>query len=485
MWLLSAQLGLSNLGLILVLTSAIAAIWLSVRITLVVSLIALMAFNWTFVPPLRTFTIDFHQDALLLLAMLVVNIIIASLMASLREKSRQSQEHADAVEALRSWSDRLRDAEDPRDLLPALQTLLAELSGRECALLVLQNGLPSEDLASATVEHGAIDKEQRDALWHCLRSGQSLGPETGRYEELNELYFPLRGRRTPYGAALISDALARPFSQTVQAQALCDQMGIALERHHLLCQEQEARDQAQAQSVRNTLLAAISHDYRTPLATIMGAASLLEQQDERMSQAQRRQLAKSIVDEADRLRRLTNNILQLARLDAVGTQISTDWESAEEIIGSVVHRMRAHIDYSRLKTNVQPDLPLIRGDSLLLSQLLENLIDNAFKYGEPHSPIEVSASADQHLLTIAVNNKIEGMDAAQFEQFFLPFQRGNQAHATGVGIGLALCRAIARAHGGDLQVRNGDSSLRFECLLPLGSQPRMNSEEKNPEEKLP
>lgn len=477
MWLLSAQLGLSNLGLILVLTSAIAAIWLSVRITLVVSLIALMAFNWTFVPPLRTFTIDFHQDALLLLAMLVVNIIIASLMASLREKSRQSQVHADAVEALRSWSDRLRDAEDPRDLLPALQTLLVELSGRECALLALPNGLPCEDLASASAEHGAIDKEQRDALWHCLRSGQSLGPATGRYEELNDLYLPLRGRGIPYGAALISAVLARPFSQTVQAQALCDQMGIALERHHLLCQEQEARDQAQAQSVRNTLLAAISHDYRTPLATIMSAASLLEQQDERMSHAQRRQLARSIVDEADRLRRLTNNILQLARLDAVGTQISADWESAEEIIGSVVHRMRAHIDYPRLKTNVQPGLPLIRGDSLLLSQLLENLIDNAFKYGEPHSPVEVSASADQHLLTIAVSNKIEEMDAAKFEQFFLPFQRGNQAHAAGVGIGLALCRAIARAHGGDLLVRNGDASVRFECLLPLGSQPQINSEE--------
>ncbi len=477
MWLLSAQLGLSNLGLILVLTSAIAAIWLSVRVTLFASLIALMAFNWTFVPPQRTFAIDFHQDALLLLAMLVVNIIIASLMASLREKSRQSQVHADAVDALRSWSDRLRDADDPRDLLPALQALLGELSGRECALLALQSGLPSGEQASASAEYGAIDKEQRDALWHCLRSGQSLGPATGRYEELNDLYLPLRGRGIPYGAALISAVLARPFSQTVQAQALCDQMGIALERHHLLGQEQEARDQAQAQSVRNTLLAAISHDYRTPLATIMGAASLLEQQDERMSQAQRRQLAKSIVDEADRLRRLTNNILQLARLDAVGTQISTDWESAEEIIGSVVHRMRAHIDYSRLKTNVQPGLPLIRGDSLLLSQLLENLIDNAFKYGEPHSPVEVSASADENLMTIAVSNKIEGMEAAQFEQFFLPFQRGSQAQATGVGIGLALCRAIARAHGGDLQVRNGDSSLRFECLLPLGSQPRMNSEE--------
>lgn len=477
MWLLSAQLGLSNLGLILVLTSAIAAIWLSVRVTLVVSLIALMAFNWTFVPPLRTFTIDFHQDALLLLAMLVVNIIIAGLMASLREKSRQSQAHADAVEALRCWSDRLRDAEDPHDLLPALQALLVELSGRECALFALQSGLPSEDLASAIVEHGVVDKEQRDALWHCLRSGQSLGPATGRYEELDDLYLPLRGRGIPYGAAMIGNVLVQPFSQSLQAQALCDQMGIALERHHLLCQEREARDQAQAQSVRNTLLAAISHDYRTPLATIMSAASLLEQQDERMSRAQRQQLARSIVDEADRLRRLTNNILQLARLDAVGTMISTDWESAEEIIGSVVHRMRAHIDFPRLKTNVQSGLPLIRGDSLLLSQLLENLIDNAFKYSAPYSPIEVSAFADQRFLTIAVSNKIEGMDASKFEQFFLPFQRGDQQHPEGVGIGLALCRAVARAHGGDLLVKNGDTSVRFECLLPLGSQPEINSEE--------
>lgn len=482
MWLLSAQLGLSNLGLILVLTSAIAAIWLSVRITLVVSLIALMAFNWTFVPPLRTFTIDFHQDALLLLAMLVVNVIIASLMASLRVKSRQSQAHADAAEALRSWSDRLRDAEDPQDLLPALQALLLQLSGRECALIALRNALPSEDLAAAIIEHGAIEKEQRDALWHCLRSGQALGPATGRYEELHDLYLPLRGRGIPYGAALISNVLARPFSQAAQAQAFCDQMGIALERRHLLCQEREARDQAQAQSVRNTLLAAISHDYRTPLATIMSAGSLLEEQDARMSHAQRRQLARSIVDEADRLRRLTNNILQLARLDAVGTQINADWESAEEIIGSVVHRMRAHVDYPRLKTNVQTGLPLIRGDSLLLSQLLENLVDNAFKYGEPHSPIEVSASADQYFLTIAVSNKIAGMDAATFEQFFLPFQRGKQGHAAGAGIGLALCRAIARAHGGDLLVKNGDASIRFECLLPLGSQPRMNSEEMNSEE---
>ncbi len=201
-----------------------------------------------------------------------------------------------------------------------------------------------------------------------------------------------------------------------------------------------------------------------------------------MSHAQRRQLARSIVDEADRLRRLTNNILQLARLDAVGTQINADWESAEEIIGTVVHRMRTHVDYPRLKTNVQAGLPLIRGDSLLLSQLLENLVDNAFKYGETHSPIEVSASTDQHFLTIGVSNKIAGMDAAKFENLFLPFQRGKQGHAAGAGIGLALCLAIARAHGGDLLVKSGDASVRFECLLPLGSQPRMNSEEMNSQE---
>lgn len=483
LWFLDRYLELGNLGLILVLTSAIAAIWLSVSVTLIFSVVALMAFNWAFVPPRGTFTIHFHQDALLLLAMLVVNIIIASLMASLREKSRQVQAHADAVDILRSWSDSLRDIDDPHQLLPLLQKMLRDLIDRPSAFIALRNELPLENNFTSLIhsleekiENKQIDKEQIDALWHCLRTGQSLGPATGRYQELNDLYLPLRGRKMTYGAVMIHQVNSQVSMHLSQAQALCDQMGIALERRYSFAQEQQARDQAQAQSVRNTLLAAISHDYRTPLATIMSAASSLEQQSERMQESQRKQLAQSIGDEADRLQRLTQNVLQLARLDAIESNIKLDWESAEEIIGGVVHRLRAHKFYSRLHIKVDADLPLIRGDSLLLSQLLDNLIDNAFKYSTANSPIEIRAYTDKNTLVVAVRNQ-GFIEAAQMENIFLPFRRGDQRYTEGAGVGLALCRAIARAHAGDLLMKYENSAITFECHLPVVSQPLLDATE--------
>lgn len=479
LWFLDRYLELGNLGLILVLTSAIAAIWLPVSVTLIFSMVALMAFNWAFVPPRGTFTIHFHQDALLLLAMLVVNIIIASLMASLREKSRQVQAHADAVDVLRSWSDSLRDIDDPHQLLPLLQKMLRDLIDRPSAFIALRHELPIENNFTSLIhslDKEKIDKEQIDALWHCLRTGQSLGPATGRYQELKDLYLPLRGRKMTYGAVMIRQVDSQTLTHLIQAQALCDQMGIALERRYSFAQEQQARDQAQAQSVRNTLLAAISHDYRTPLATIMSAASSLEQQSERMQECQRKQLARSIGDEADRLQRLTHNVLQLARLDAIESNIHLDWESAEEIIGGVVHRLRAHKFYSRLDIKVAADLPLIRGDSLLLSQLLDNLIDNAFKYSMADSPIEIRAYTDRNTLVMAIRNQ-GFIDAAQMENIFLPFQRGDQRHTQGAGVGLALCLAIARAHAGDLLMKYENYSIIFECHLPLVSQPLLDSNE--------
>jgi two-component system sensor histidine kinase KdpD len=206
----------------------------------------------------------------------------------------------------------------------------------------------------------------------------------------------------------------------------------------------------------------------------MGAASSLDQQSERLSDTQRQQLAHSIVEEADRLRRLTSNVLQLARLDAIGGNIQGDWESAEEIIGSVMRRMRSHDPQQRLRAKLAPDLPLLWGDSLLLSQLLENLIDNALKYSPPESPINVSAHLDKHHLVLAVRDQGTGIAAADYEQIFEVFQRGDHRKpggAGGTGIGLALCRAIARAHGGELEFHATADGASFECHLPLRAQP--------------
>ncbi|HSC66287.1 MAG TPA: ATP-binding protein [Cellvibrio sp.] len=475
--LLDTHLDLASLSLILVLTSAIASLWLPVSVTLLASVIALMAFNWAFVPPRGTFAIDLHQHTVLLLAMLMVNVIVAGLMVFLREQSRRAQAFAVAAEELRTWGDKLRDANEPSELLGDLYRALQRLAGgqRAVALVSLNGALPPDNIAAVLQRFGAMSREQEEALWHCLRSGQALGPGTGHYQELDALYLPLRGRSLTSGAALISGVTnLDEFPALTQAQALCDQMGAALERHHIQQQERQARDQAQAQVVRNTLLAAISHDYRTPLATIMGAASSLDQQSDRLSDTQRQQLARSIVDEADRLRRLTSNVLQLARLDAIGNNIQGDWESAEEIVGSVLRRMRSYDPHQRLSAKLEPNLPLLWGDSLLLSQLLENLIDNSLKYSPPASPVEVSAYLDQRQLVLAVRDQGTGIAAADYEQIFEVFQRGDHRQhggAGGTGIGLALCRAIARAHGGELEFHATPAGASFECRLPLRTQP--------------
>ncbi|MEN0039531.1 MAG: ATP-binding protein [Cellvibrio sp.] len=470
-----------NLSLLLVLTSAISALWLPLRLTLLASVVALIAFNWAFVPPRGTFAIDLHQHTVLLLAMLVVNVMIAGLMVFLRAQTRKAQAYAQAAEELRTWGDKLRDADDPHQLNQDLYLALQQLSASGAhgvALVTLTGPLPAENLTSFLNKIGATSAEQDDALWHCLRGGQALGPGTGHYQELDALYLPLRGRSMTSGAAMISGvANADEFPSLTQAQALCDQMGAALERHHIQQQERQANDQAQAQKVRNTLLAAISHDYRTPLATIMGAASSLDQQSERLSDSQRQQLARSIVDEADRLRRLTSNVLQLARLDAIGNNISGDWESAEEIVGSVIRRMRSHDPQQRLSAKLEPDLPLLWGDSLLLSQLLENLIDNALKYSPPESPVQVLAYLDKGQLVLAVRDQGTGM-AEEGGQLFEVFQRGDHRKTGGAGVGLALCRAIARAHGGELEFHVSAEGTSFECRLPLRAQPQ------NPEANL-
>lgn len=464
---------LANLSLVLVLTSAIAALWLPLSMTLIASVIALMAFNWAFVPPRGTFAIDLHQHAFLLLALLVVNAMVAGLMVSLREQTQRAQAHADAADALRRWGDKLRDTQAPVELVDELQQQLTQLSGFP-VFIAMDNtsDAGTSSNSSAQLTPTQLTNEEREALRYCRDNNQAIGPGTGRYQELFHVYLPLRGKEQAGGAVLLDASLVEQPERFAQAQALCDQMGAALERQQILKREQDARDQMQAQHLRNTFLAAISHDYRTPLATIMGAASSLLEQDDRLDETQRQQSARRILDEADRLRRQTSNMLQLARLDgikAVGAAINADWESAEEIIGGVLQRIPA-VHQARIQTQIQAGLPLIWGDGLLLAQLLENLIDNAIKYGPAQGAIRVSAHVDQHFLVLAVQDQGTGIAQNDFAHLLENFQRGDHRQS-GAGVGLALCRAIASAHGGEFLHRIHVGCSRFECRLPLLAQP--------------
>lgn len=472
---LEGRLDLANLAMVLVLASALSAIWLPAWVSLVTSGAAVLAFNWFFVPPKFTFTVDLHQNVLLLVALLLVNWIIAGLVIRQRRLTEAARNLATREARLRQWGDTLRDASDPAAHAAALRTALQEATGKAVVVSVLHTLDNRPD--TTTLQVGEPDGEQRSGLALCVREGRAMGIGSGRYEQLADIYFPLRGRGVALGAAVITGLGHHPQGEELRPhlQALCDQMGSALHRSLMTAQERHAREQAQMQSTRNALLAAISHDYRTPLASIMGAASALQAQGERLTTDQRQRLAAGIVEESERLARLTDNTLQLARLDAATVALRCDWESAEEIIGAVLRRVRRRPDGSRVRAWVEPGLPLLWCDAMLVSQLLDNLLDNGLKYSPVDSPVELHATRDGEVLILAVSDRGQGIAPAWREKVFQVFQRGETppsvSHADsdrGAGVGLAVCRAIARAHHGDVLLRaRGEGGCLFECRLPL------------------
>lgn len=477
MLMLNGRFDLANLAMVLMMTSAVATLWLPGGVSVVATAVAVLAFNWTFVPPRFTFTVDLYQHALLLTAMLVENWIIAGLVIRLRRMADTARMVAEREIRLRAWGDTLRDAADPAAHASALHAALAEATQAPVALAVLQ-GMNMQPEDASTLHVGNMNDEQRAGLALCVRDGRSLGAGTGRYDELHDVYLPLRGRGVTLGSAMVENFSSRRDSADIRPhlQALCDQMGSALHRSLITAREQQAREQAQLQATRNALLAAISHDYRTPLATIMGAASALHDQADKLDAKQRRRMARGIVEEAERLSRLTDNTLQLARLDAPSVQLRRDWESAEEIVGAVLRRARRRPDGIRLKARVEPGMPLLWCDAMLVSQLLDNLLDNALKYSPAESAVELQVSRHGDEALLAVCDHGPGITPAWRDRVFEVFQRGDKTSRTasaeasrqGAGVGLAVCRAIARAHGGELHmVARAQGGCCFECALPL------------------
>lgn len=474
---LDGQVDLANQALMLVATAALATLWLPGWGSALLAGLGVAGFNWCFVPPRHSWSIDLQQHAVLLATLLVVVWLVAALVARQQRLAQWASRRAAEEARLRAWGDQLREVDDPLTHAGALQSLLAEASGTPVALWLAAPADAAPDERPQTL--GNPDANQLAGLGLCQREARALGPGTGRHAEQPDLYLPLRARGAAMGAAVLPGwgphprvgALARADAEHLQA--LCDQMGQALARAAAERAGRRLQDAARDQATRGALLAAVAHDHRTPLATVLGAASSLIEQADRLDATQRRRLAQVIQDEAGRLARLTDNTLQLARLDAAGVVLRCDWESAEELVGAAVQRARRRPEGSRLKAWVAPGLPLLWCDALLLSQLLDNLVDNALKYSD--GAVEVTARLLGEQLVLAVRDRGPGVPPAWRERIFQTFDRGPESplqDRPGAGLGLAVCRAIARAHEGSLRLRpRGHGGSAFECSLPLRPQP--------------
>jgi two-component system sensor histidine kinase KdpD len=242
---------------------------------------------------------------------------------------------------------------------------------------------------------------------------------------------------------------------------------MAIERTRSQHAAEAARIQMETEQMRSALLTAISHDLRTPLASITGAASTLQSQAEKLLPETRQELLESIADEAERLSRLVSNLLDMTRLES-GVELRRDFYPLEEIIGSALQRMEHQLERRQVTTQLPDSLPLVFVDDVLLGQLVVNLLENATKYTPEGTPIEVAAEVKQDAIVLEVRDRGPGFAPNEELRIFEKFYRG-RSEGRGVGLGLAICRAIIEAHRGTIEAFNGQGGgAVFRIRLPLG-----------------
>jgi two-component system sensor histidine kinase KdpD len=253
-------------------------------------------------------------------------------------------------------------------------------------------------------------------------------------------------------------------------EVLAHQTAAAIETTRSQHAAETARVQMQTEQMRSSLLSAVSHDLRTPLASITGAASTLRSQGEKLAPEVRQELLESIGEEAERLSRLVGNLLDMTRLES-GVELRRDFYPLEEIVGAALQRMEHQLRHHSVLTDIPGDLPLVCVDDVLIGQLLVNLLENAAKYTPADCPIEVVAASSDGTINLEVRDRGPGFAPGDEQRIFEKFYRGRPGAATrGAGLGLAICRAIADAHRGSIEAvsREGGGAV-FRIRLPLNS----------------
>jgi two-component system sensor histidine kinase KdpD len=425
------------------------------------------AFDFFFVPPHLTFAVSDTQYLVTFAVMLLVGLLISTLSARVRAQAEAARSREERAQILYNVS---------RDLASALTAdEVVRHTSRHVAGVVEGHAevlLPGAD-GTLVGEGGSLPGEARDAAvaqW-VFEHKRVAGPGTDTLPGASAMYLPLTGSRSVVGVLGVRppDALL-PLApeQTDLLQTIARQAGSAVERVRLAADAEETRVAMEAEKLRNTLLSSVSHDLRTPLAAITGAASSLLEPTPLDPEVERG-LKEAIYQEARRLSRLVTNLLDMTRLESGTLRLQREWHVLEEIVGAAIARVQPLSGQRPVSTRIPDDLPLVPVDALLIEQVLVNLLENAFKYTPAAAAVDIRARAEGDHVLVQVADQGPGVPAEAREKVFEKFYRHETHGERGFGLGLPICRAIVEAHGGKVQVGAAQpAGAVFSFSLPLG-----------------
>ena len=474
---------LANIAMLFLLAVVLVSVRYGFGPSIMASFLNVAAFDFFFVPPRFSFAVSDVQYLMTFVVMLAVGLITTKLTTGLKYQAGVAGRREQRVRSLYEMSRDLSGALMPEQIAEISERFVETEFGAKSVLLLADEkdrlGEPVDAAGDGLVVDMGI------VQW-AFDHGTEAGCGTDTLPGSPVLYVPLKAPMRLRGVLALEPRDHRRLMAPEQRRLLdtfARLIAISLERVHYVDVAQSTTLQMESERLRNSLLSAISHDLRTPLAALVGLADSMSITQPQPT-GEQLEIAASIREEALRMNSLVNNLLDMARLQSGAVKLNRQWQPLEEVVGSALKAVQSNIAGHQISVSMSEDLPLLEFDAILIERVLSNLLENAAKYTPPGSSIVIGAALGNGAhVDIWVEDDGPGLPPGKEEAIFKKFERGQKESATpGVGLGLAICRAIVEAHVGTIRAENRHGGgARFVFTLPLGNPPPVNTLEEDAE----
>src|SRR5499427_4357257 len=449
--------GLENVDLVFLTAIVGIAVRYGLWPSLFATVLASLSYNFFFLPPIYTFTITDPTNIAAFLVFMLLSILVSNLAARGQSQVATTRERVRSVESLYAFSRKLASAGTLDDVLWATAHQIASMLKVRVVLLLPEDGL-------LTVKSGYPPEDQLDqadlaaANW-AWSNDRSAGRGSDTLPGAKRLFLPMRTGRGPIGVIGIDDDRTGPLLTPDQRRlldALVDQGALAIERVLLVEDMDRVKRTVESDRLRGALLTSISHDLKTPLASVLGAASTLRDLGAGLDDAQKNELLATVIDESERLNRFIANLLDMTKLESGAIVPNTALHDIGEIVGSALRRAGKILIRHKVSLELAADLPMLELDAVLFEQVLFNLLDNAAKYSPSDTTVSIRSWRERDQVALQVADEGEGIPPAELESVFDKFyrvQKGDRVRP-GTGLGLAISRGFVEAMNGRISAAN-------------------------------
>ncbi|HEX2619644.1 MAG TPA: sensor histidine kinase KdpD, partial [Phototrophicaceae bacterium] len=465
-------LGYQAVGLTELLTVLLIAIYIGRGPALLAAATTAISWNFLFINPRFTFEISHVQDVILFLMYFIIAIFAGNLTSRIRTQERQARYNADRTMALYTLAHEIATAVNMDDVLRTGITQIGRVFDAEVAI-ILSNGGRLERQAHPDSTLQLNEKDYSVATW-VFDNGRPAGRFTPTLPVTGAQFLPLLTAHRPVGVLGIrtrqNERLS--FDQEALLETFTNQVGLVIERELLDEAAEQSAMLRESERLYTTLLNSISHELRTPIATISGASSSLLDANAHINDIARMALTHDIQDSAHRLNRLVENLLDMSRLDSGRLKLKLEWCDISDIISVAVKQLEKCFLERSLTILCAPNLPLIQMDFVLMEQVVVNLLDNICNYTPTGTRIEITAGLENGWLVAALSDNGPGIPRNDLERIFEKFYRVPGTATGGTGLGLSICRGLVEAHGGTLHAENRpQGGAQFIIRLPASAAP--------------